>query len=125
MIVNMNPPRAVEFRYLWLELLCLPQPLAVMTDSTGADAATLLGLRDAGRGRYVAYLIDERFRQRRRERPRASKQTLKNAATVEVTGDLQTSLERWFGIDQAAFLDWAREQELVTTDDPDADPAED
>ena len=39
-IADMNTPRAVEFRYLWLELLCLEEPLAGLV----AEIPTLGGL---------------------------------------------------------------------------------
>lgn len=93
----------------------------MLSDRTDIDELTLTALKETARGRYVDYLIDERYRQRRRERPGASKDALRNAATLEVTGDLQTSLEHWFGVDRAAFLEWARGLELMTNDDLDSD----
>jgi hypothetical protein len=120
-IGDMNTPRAVEFRYLWLELLCLQEPLAgFINDVPSLSSDAIIELRDTARIRYTQQLIDERISERRRYDRSRSKADLLMPVTVDVCGALEAALLRWFEIPTDAFRRW-----VLTTDFTMADSGED
>ena len=129
LIGDMNTPRAVEFRYFWLELLCLEEPLATfVADVQEVDPEVILVLRDTARARYTQQLIDERISERRRYDRSRSREDLLPTVTIEVIGALETALYHWFDVSSGSFRQWVQTTDFTVGDDgeepSDAEPTE-
>jgi DNA-sulfur modification-associated len=105
-ITNMDAPRAVQFRYFWLEILCSPEALPQV--ETVADAGILADLRNEARSAYADYIAGEKAKALRTTNPEKSDQQRRLLAKKEADKELRTALIRWFEIparDIDAWLD--------------------
>lgn len=123
-IRNMDTPRAVFFRYFWLELLTLPEAADVLaTSSFDLGSAVRLLISDARRD-YLSYLAGEQVKAIRVTHPEWEiKRAQKEALQIE-THALAKSLKRWFAVSDEEFATWhtsAQPPEPVAEDQVDAD----
>jgi hypothetical protein len=113
-IGDMNTPRAVEFRYFWLELLCVDDVLTTLVEEVDSlDRDAILVLRDSARARYTQQLIDERVAERRRYDRSRSKADLLTPVTLEVMASIEAALAHWFSIYPNEFRSWAQSADFT------------
>jgi hypothetical protein len=117
-IADMNATRSVEFRYLWLELLCTPEAASHLGEAVpDLDPDVVRDLRDQARTRYAQQLIDERIRERLRLNRTLSRASVQVPVTIEVTSSMRAALASWFGVDDQEFERWAAEADFEVQDD--------
>ena len=106
-IANMNTPRAGEFRYLWLEILCSePDGIAPLTTEFGLDPDRLHAMRDLARQRYHRYLTTERVTERLRTHRDIDREALAVDVGIQVHHDLRMALAKWCSVDQLSYDAW-------------------
>lgn len=121
-IANMKPDRAIEFRYLWLEIVSTPEGTDALSNlAPDIDIEVVHDLRDLARNRYTTHLIDEGISERRRRNRSQTRAALQVPVTVEVTSVLQRALSEWFGVSRTDFDRWAADADLTVPDDDEFD----
>jgi hypothetical protein len=107
-ITDMNTPRGVEFRYFWLEMLCLPESIEVLDRDGSIAGSTIRALRDAARGHYFAYIIQSAVKRELQFVNTASEQTRVEILTsARIFNLLRSSVMEWFGVTVEEFEEWA------------------
>ncbi|HET9873186.1 MAG TPA: hypothetical protein VFP89_11420 [Propionibacteriaceae bacterium] len=96
LVSNMDTPRAIQFRYFWLEILCSPQAHS----NIGAilDGDKLASLRDTARHAYVSYIASEKARALRTSNPELTDAERKARAETDARSEVRQALIRWFDI---------------------------
>lgn len=120
-IADMNTARAVEFRYLWLELLCISRKGRLLAEVSPQLTENLFNtLRDRARQRYLEQLITEKINEDHRLNRDRSKESLRRTAISVRQSQLEDALEHWFNISRADFRRWvANQPSLPDVDDDD------
>ena len=103
-IASLDAPRAVEFRYFWLEVLASAESQAVQGDAWNQQV--LLELRDKARRVYLQYVIGQHKNALKVSKPSLSDAERQSEAVEHATKELRKALHRWFGIPAAAFESW-------------------
>ena len=90
----MDMPRAVQFRYFWLEILASPQ---VMEELAGQiDGSSIYQLRDEARAAYIAYVAGEKEKALKTSDPTLTEAERKARAKEEAQKEVRSALIRWF-----------------------------
>lgn len=103
-IANMDMPRAVQFRYFWLEILCSPQAENFL--SNVVDSAKLSTLRYEARAAYIAYVAGEKQKALKTSAPELNELQRKKQAEGDAQKEIRSALMRWFEISAAEVDFW-------------------
>lgn len=103
-IASLDTPRAIEFRYFWLEVLASPESVAVLDSSI--DGVALRQARDRARLHYLQYWQDQLITNLKQTNPAQSDADRKAQARESAVAGLRKSLFRWFGISSEQFDAW-------------------
>lgn len=105
LLSNLDTPRAIYFRYMWMELLSTPEGRCVL-ESIGA-AAPIDELVSTGRHHYRSYLIEDFKKSLRKQHPENSEEKLIKEATKTADKQLSAALKHWFKVNPAEYETWA------------------
>ena len=103
-VTKMDTPRAVQFRYFWLEILSSPQ--GVQKLSGLVNEANLLQLRDEARRAYVTYVAGEKARALKTSDPLLTEKARKEKGLDDARKEIRQALIRWFDISAADIDEW-------------------
>jgi len=103
-ITNMDMPRAVQFRYFWLEILASPQGLAKLMQVV--DETKVKELRDKARAAYVRYVAGEKARALKTSQPELTERERKERALEDARGEVRRALIKWFDLPAAEIDAW-------------------
>ncbi len=103
-IVHMDMPRAIQFRYFWLEILCSGQ--AAEAISALVDLPKVADLRDQARLGYIAYVASEKERALKTSAPGMSEGERKSYARTEAEKEIRVALLRWFDFTASDLDQW-------------------
>lgn len=103
-ISALDAPRAVEFRYFWLEVLASDESLEVLGQSV--DSTALKHHRDLARQHYLNYWRDQTITSLKGAKPGQSDQERRQEATDMSQKGLRTALKKWFNITGDEFSTW-------------------
>lgn len=117
LLASLRPSRAVELRYLWLELLCIGDVAAPVLLAAGLAPDDLRGLTDKARRRYVNHLADERAAALYRENRAITKEQHRQDALGSLHLSLQEALEHWFGLTRERYQAWTSDPDSVVSPD--------
>ena len=106
-ISEMNAARAVEFRYLWLEVLCSNDSMSVLEAEGSVDLPTLRSLRDSARTHYFSYIVDDSVKRAVRYVSDAERSKVEIVTGARVFNELRTAVLRWFDVTEAELDEWA------------------
>lgn len=105
LIGNMDAPRAVQFRYFWLEILAAPE--AAIDDLTSiVDVEKIREMRDEARRGYVDYIAREKLKALKTTQPQLSEQKRTSEASKQANSEVRSALSKWFGINAAEWAEW-------------------
>lgn len=114
-ISNMDAPRAVQFRYFWLEIICSAQ--AAPHIQAVANIESLYPLRDTARISYIEYIAGEKTKALRTTDPQLSDAQRRIRAKQEARSELRTALIRWFEIPASDIDSWLEKAGSQATPD--------
>jgi hypothetical protein len=103
-IANMDAPRAMQFRYFWLEILSSPQAEGHIEAVT--TVIELRNLRDRARASYTDYIATEKAKALRTTNPEMTEPDRRERAQEETFKELRIALNRWFEIPVADIDAW-------------------
>ncbi|WP_369133588.1 hypothetical protein [Modestobacter sp. I12A-02662] len=113
MVANMDTPRAVQFRYFWLEILASPQAAASLS---GLVYGERLGeLRDEARRAYIAYVAGEKARALKTTQASLTETERKERGLQDARKEVRHALIRWFDIAAADIDAWLESDAGTTT----------
>ncbi|OCB56901.1 hypothetical protein A5677_17650 [Mycobacterium malmoense] len=112
-VTNMDTPRAVQFRYFWLEILTSPQSLSELGGVV--DEAGLKTLRDSARRAYVNYVAGEKSRALRTSHPELSEKQRKQQGLDDASTEVRQALIKWFDITAAEIDEWLKSDAGATS----------
>ncbi len=101
---RLEPAKAVYFRYIWMELLCTPEGLAVLRGEPELMASAER-LRDIGRKHYRDFIVTMFLQEKRKERFGTPEQCKQEAEKI-ADRILRSALRRWFGIKKTSYEKW-------------------
>nr|WP_299575220.1 DNA sulfur modification protein DndB [uncultured Williamsia sp.] len=104
LIANMDMPRAVQFRYFWLEIFACPAGEEHLTGLIRRDKLEIL--RDEARSAYVAYVTQEKQKALRTTRPELNLQNREELARREANREIREALLKWFDLDEEKLEAW-------------------
>jgi hypothetical protein len=105
-ISNMDMPRAVQFRYFWLEILASGTAMEILGDML--DEGKLMRLRDEARGGYIAYVAGEKEKALRTTAPTLSASDRQERSVTEAEGEIRQAIIKWFDISAPEVDEWLR-----------------
>lgn len=110
----MDMPRAIQFRYFWLEILSSKAALAKMVQVL--NEVEVVKLRDSARKAYVDYVAGEKERALKTSDPRLTDAERRKRAEQEAIKEVRRALVKWFDLsaDQAASWSDALTRESET-----------
>lgn len=103
-ISNMDMPRAIQFRYFWLEILCSPQ--AAVETAGLIDGARVSELRDEARRFYIAYVAGEKEKALKTSAPSFNEAQRKSHAKDEASKEVRQALLKWFDMTAPEVNAW-------------------
>jgi hypothetical protein len=103
-VTNMDTPRAIQFRYFWLEIIATPESLAEIGKAVNAES--LKTLRDAARRSYVNYVAGEKSRALKTSHPQLTEKERKQQGLDGAKKELRQALMKWFGIKASEIDTW-------------------
>ncbi|MFV9634438.1 hypothetical protein [Mycobacterium neumannii] len=115
MVTNMDTPRAVQFRYFWLEILSSPQAVNELDQFVNAE--NLHQLRDDARSAYVTYVAGEKSRALKTSNPELSEKKRKERGLADAQKELRQALTRWFDRSAADIDAWFEVSATTTSTD--------
>ncbi|MBN7406192.1 hypothetical protein IUS37_07275 [Mycobacteroides abscessus subsp. abscessus] len=118
-IANMDAPRAIQFRYFWLEILGSEQAAPELDGVI--SGSTLKAHRDIARGAYIEYVAGEKEKALKTSDPGLNDAQRRKQAKESATSELRTALLRWFSISAADWDAWVEAQAdaAISTDSAD------
>ncbi|OMB89904.1 hypothetical protein A5746_21705 [Mycolicibacterium conceptionense] len=112
-VANMDTPRAVQFRYFWLEILMSPQSLDEIGDIVDGNA--LRSLRDVARRAYINYVAGEKSRALRTSHPELTETQRKQQGLEDAFKEVRQALIKWFDITASEVDDWIKSDAGATS----------
>lgn len=106
-ITDMNTPRAVEFRYFWLEILCSLDSVAMLEAEGTVDIVTLRSLRDSARTHYFSYIVDDSVKRAVRYVRDIDRPKVEIVTGARVFNSLREAVLAWFDVDSPDMDEWA------------------
>ncbi|NOR03458.1 hypothetical protein HGK72_25755 [Mycolicibacterium fortuitum] len=107
-IANMDAPRAIQFRYFWLEILGSAQAAPELEGVI--SSSTLIEYRDIARRAYVEYVAGEKEKALRTSDPGLNDAQRRSQARTSAMAELRVALIRWFTISAAEWDAWSQPQ---------------
>lgn len=104
LIANMDMPRAVQFRYFWLEILSAESVSECISEYV--DRTELLSLRDIARRVYVDYIASEKERALKTSDPDLNPDDRKTRAVEDSISEVRSALKWWFSFSKAELDQW-------------------
>ncbi|WP_197677103.1 DNA sulfur modification protein DndB [Friedmanniella luteola] len=105
-IANMDAPRAIQFRYFWLEILASSQ---AAPELAGTLSSTVVGQhRDIARRAYLEYVTGEKEKALKTSAPGLTDAERKSQARSSAASELQMALLRWFGLTSSDWEAWKK-----------------
>ncbi len=114
---NLDTPRAIYFRYMWMELLAAPEGRAVLA-KVGADS-NIDALVSIGRSHYRNFLIDDLKKSIKKQFPGKQDSQVYKEAVHAVDKQLSGGLKRWFQVDQDTYTTWKNSVDALSSADSD------
>ncbi len=112
-IANMDAPRAIQFRYFWLEILGSAQ---AAPELEGVISGSILTeYRDTARRAYIEYVAGEKEKALKTSAPGLNDVQRRTEAKASATGELRMAIMRWFNTPAAEWEAWVQTQTLTTT----------
>jgi len=109
LISKLDAPRAVEFRYFWLEVLASSEALVVLEEKSAEPKIRrdrLEEQRDEARAYYLSYCTKQRLKYLKRVNPTDSESKLLKSAKKQAKAELRGALHKWFGLSTTQFDAW-------------------
>lgn len=103
-ISNMDAPRAVEFRYFWLEALNHESAHAAL-EGRFERAAIALVTAEA-RSHYLRYLTEQRVAALKAVDPKADDTSIAQTAEAAAKKTLAAAMKNWFGVSELSVDTW-------------------
>lgn len=103
-ISNMDTPRAVQFRYFWLEILASDE--AAVKVKQLVDLAKLRKRRDEARAFYISYVASEKARALKTSEPELSEGQRKRKSREQAAREVRSALLKWFGFSSEELKPW-------------------
>jgi hypothetical protein len=120
-IANMDTPRAIQFRYFWLEILSSPPAIEKLVGLV--DESELRALRDSARAAYIVYVSGEKEKALRTSNPSLSDSDRKKQAMKGARNEVRQALIKWFGFaasDIDAWLEAPGESSVLAAEQEEA-----
>ena len=103
-ISNMDMPRAVQFRYFWLEILASPQAMVELAGLV--NGSRISQLRDEARAAYISYVAAEKEKALKTSDPTLTEGARKARAKEEAQKEIRSALMRWFDFSASEIDLW-------------------
>lgn len=114
-ISNMDMPRAIQFRYFWLEILCSAHGMEEL--SSLVNDAKVNDLRDEARRAYIAYVAGEKEKALKTSEPNLTEAQRKARAKKEASKEIRQALLKWFDLSAQAVDTWLASADNVAAVD--------
>jgi len=109
---HLDVPRAIEFRYFWLEVLSSAEALKHLSNF---DPAGIRTYRDSARWHYLKTWIEIRRKALRTSDPNLSDEELKERSRRSATNEMRESLDYWFSLRTNDFDAWHQTSQTADT----------
>lgn len=107
-IANMDAPRAIQFRYFWLEILgseeASPKFNGIIPDKK------LRAYRDSARRAFVEYVAGEKEKALKTSQPELNDDQRRKTAYDAAVLELHSALKSWFKISKTVWDEWLTTQ---------------
>ena len=117
LITNMDSPRAVQFRYFWLEILASKEGFAPLKGVVNEES--LLNLRDESRQAYLTYIVGEKDKALRTTRPDLKDDKRRQQAVVDSSKEVRSAIAKWFDVPDEQLEAWFKVQSGKVVETPD------
>jgi hypothetical protein len=107
-IGKLDTPLAKEYRYFWLELLCMKDAVDTLQGQGVSDDAVMeiRRMRDVARRVYRSYVEKEIERGLRSTRPELTQAERRTEAFAQANAQLRESLKYWCGVPVSEYDEW-------------------
>lgn len=112
-IANMDMPRAIQFRYFWLEILSSPQALSKLEDLV--NEAALRKFRDEARAAYIAYVAGEKEKALKTSDPGLIDSKRRERAGKEAAKEVRDALIKWFNLSASEIDAWLQSPKTASS----------
>ncbi|EFG78019.1 hypothetical protein HMPREF0591_2088 [Mycobacterium parascrofulaceum ATCC BAA-614] len=117
LITNMDTPRAIQFRYFWLEILCSAEARPALDQVIDYDKVT--PLRDKARSHYLDYVVKEKLRAMKTTHSSLTDAQRRIEAHTTAAKELRQGLLKWFSVSGDELTHWFNSESGSTAADSD------